>query len=158
VGLAQEEQRVQVDRREVPNREGFQDKKEHCIQAHHRQAPDLRSSITGSSTLTTTFPNTCTVTFGFKNICAKSKRIVVEVHTERAENEEFDLEQQKAGTTALTSPLYAKNTLRWRPTIGPMLRRLPGPPLLPTLSTSRSKTPDKFKNQVAETGANYQPL
>ena len=35
VGLAQEEQRVQVDRREVPNREGCQDKKEHCVQAYH---------------------------------------------------------------------------------------------------------------------------
>ena len=35
VGLAQEEQHVQVDRREVPNREGCQDKKEHCVQAYH---------------------------------------------------------------------------------------------------------------------------
>jgi hypothetical protein len=39
----------------------------------------------------TTFPNTCTATFSFKNNCAKSKRIAVEVHTVRAENEEFDL-------------------------------------------------------------------
>jgi hypothetical protein len=35
VGLAQEEQRVQVDRQETPHREGCQDKKEHCIQAYH---------------------------------------------------------------------------------------------------------------------------
>jgi hypothetical protein len=55
--------------------------------------PDLRSSTTGSSTLTTTFPNRCTVTSSSENICAKSKRIGVEVHTDRAEYEELDLEQ-----------------------------------------------------------------
>jgi hypothetical protein len=32
----------------------------------------------------------------------------VEVHTERAENKEVDLEQQKAGATALTSPQYTQ--------------------------------------------------
>ena len=57
------------------------------------QAPNLRSTITGSRTLTTTFPNTCTVTFSFKNNRDKSKRIAVVVYTVRAENEEFDLEQ-----------------------------------------------------------------
>jgi hypothetical protein len=53
----------------------------------------------------------CTVTISFKYICAKSKRIVVEVYTERAENEEVDLEQRNAGATTLTSPQYIKNAL-----------------------------------------------
>ena len=35
VGLDQENQRVQVDRREVPNCEGCQDKTEHCVQAYY---------------------------------------------------------------------------------------------------------------------------
>ena len=35
VGLDQENQRVQVDRRESPNCEGCQDKKEHRVQAYH---------------------------------------------------------------------------------------------------------------------------
>jgi hypothetical protein len=58
--------------------------------------PDLRSSKKtkkGRSTLTTTFPNTCTVTFNLKNNCEKSKRIAVVVHMVRADYEEFDLEQ-----------------------------------------------------------------
>ena len=35
----------------------------------------------------------------------------MEVHTDRAEYEEPDLEQQEASATALTSPLYTKNEL-----------------------------------------------
>jgi hypothetical protein len=43
--------------------------------------------------LTTRSLNTCTVISSSKNICAKSKRIVVEVHTDSAEYEELKLEQ-----------------------------------------------------------------
>ena len=35
----------------------------------------------------------------------------MEVHTDRAEYEEPNLEQQEASATALTSPLYTKNEL-----------------------------------------------
>ena len=35
VGLAQEDQRAQVDRQETPHREGCQDKEEHRVQAYH---------------------------------------------------------------------------------------------------------------------------
>jgi hypothetical protein len=39
-----------------------------------------------------------------KNNCAKPKKIAVEVYSFEAEIEEFDVEQQKADTTALSSP------------------------------------------------------
>jgi hypothetical protein len=39
-----------------------------------------------------------------KNNCAKSKRIAVEVYRVEAEIEEFYVEQQEAGATALTGP------------------------------------------------------
>ena len=71
--------------------------------------PKLRCSTIEGRTLTTTSPYTCTVTIGFKNNRAKSKRIDVEVYMVRAETEEFDVEQQEAGTTALTNPQNTKN-------------------------------------------------
>jgi hypothetical protein len=68
-----------------------------------------RSSTSGSGTLTTTFPDTCTVTIRSKNNRAKSKRIAVEVCMERANTEEIIVEQQEANTTALTDPQNTKN-------------------------------------------------
>jgi hypothetical protein len=44
-----------------------------------------------------------------KNNCANSKKIAVVVYSVEAEIEEVDVEQQKAGTTALTSPQNTKN-------------------------------------------------
>jgi hypothetical protein len=71
--------------------------------------PSLRSLTIGGRTLTTTFPNTCTITIIFKNNRAKSKKLAVEVRMVRAETEEIVVEQQEAGTTALTGPKNIKN-------------------------------------------------
>jgi hypothetical protein len=68
-----------------------------------------RSSTSGSETLTTTFPDTCTITIRSKNNRAKSQRIAVEVCMERANTEEIIVEQQEANTTALTNSQNTKN-------------------------------------------------
>jgi hypothetical protein len=73
------------------------------------QVQNSRSSTIGGRTLTTTFPNTCTFTISFKNNRAKSKKIAAEVCMVRAETEEIVVEQQEAGTTALTGPQNIKN-------------------------------------------------
>jgi hypothetical protein len=45
----------------------------------------------------------------FKNNCAKSKKTAVEVYSVEVEIEEFEVEQQEAGATALTSPQNTRN-------------------------------------------------
>ena len=69
----------------------------------------LRSSTFGSETLTTTFPNTCTIVISPKKSRAKSQRTVVVVYMESDNTEETIVEQQKSTTTALTNPQYTKN-------------------------------------------------
>jgi hypothetical protein len=63
----------------------------------------------GSETLTTTFPDTCTIVISPKKSRAKSKRTVVVVYMESDNTEETTVEQQEANTTALTNPQYTKN-------------------------------------------------
>ena len=62
-----------------------------------------RGLTIGGRTLTTTFPNTCTITISFKNNRAKSKRIAMELCMGKVEIEEIIVEQQEAGTTALAA-------------------------------------------------------
>ena len=69
----------------------------------------LRSSTFGSETLTTTFPDTCTIFISPKQSRAKSQRTVVVVYMESDNTEETIVEQQEATTTALTDPQYTKN-------------------------------------------------
>jgi hypothetical protein len=122
------------------------------------QAPNLRSTITGSRTLTTIFPNTCTVTFSFENNRDKSKRIAVVVHMVRAENEEFDLEQQESSATALTSPQYTKNVLTRKIAKKTQVETIDKIILAANTEDLKIENPNKFKNQVTKTGANHQPL
>jgi hypothetical protein len=73
------------------------------------QVPSSRSLTIEGRTLTTTFPDTCTTIIIFKNNRGKSKKLAVEVCMVRAETEEIAVEQQEAGTTALTGPKNIKN-------------------------------------------------
>jgi hypothetical protein len=106
--------------------------------------PDLRSSIIRSRTLTTIFPNTCTVISSSKNICAKSKRIVVE--------------QQESSATALTSPLYTKNALMRKTAKKTQVVTSNEFILAANTEDLKIENHNQFKNQVAKTGADHQPL
>ena len=119
------------------------------------KSEEYDNRITGSRT---TFPNTCTITFSFKNNRDKSKRIAVVVHTVRAEYEEFDLEQQESSATALTSPQYTKNALTRKTAKKTQVETIDKIILAANTEDLKIVTHNKFKNQVAKTGANHQPL
>jgi hypothetical protein len=113
---------------------------------------------TGSGTLTTTIPNTCAVTISFKNNCAKSKRIAVEVYMVRADTEEINVEQQEAGATALTDPQNTKNDVDVETTKKNQVETTARTILATNTEDLEIETTNKFKNQVAKIGANHQPL
>jgi hypothetical protein len=100
----------------------------------------------------------CTVTISSKNNRAKYKRIAVEVYTVRVETEEFNVEQQEAGTTSLTNPQNTKNDVdEWtakKAQVETTARTI----LATNTEDLKIETPNKFENQAAKIGANHQPL
>ena len=117
-----------------------------------------RSSIIGSVTRTTTFPDTCSATISLRNYRDKSKRIAVEVHMVRAKIEEFTVEQQKAGAIALTCPQNTKGNVAVETVKETQVEKVVKTILVTDTEAFKSVTPNKPKTKVARIGANYHPL
>jgi predicted transcriptional regulator len=118
----------------------------------------LRSSIIGSGTRTTTFPDTCAATISFRNYRDKSKRIAVEVHMVRATIEEFTMEQQTAGAIALSCPQNTKGNVDVETVKETQAEKVVKTILATDTEAFKSLTPNKPETKVAKTGANHQPL
>jgi hypothetical protein len=82
----------------------------------------------------------------------------VVVHTVRAEYEEFDLEQQEASATALTSPQYTNNALMRKTDKKTQVETIDKFILAANTEDLKYENHNKFKNQVAKTGAKYHPM
>jgi hypothetical protein len=75
----------------------------------------------------------------------------------QSEYEELDLEQQEASATALTSPLYTKNELMRKTAKKTQVETSDKVIIAANTEDLEIENYNKFKNQVAKTGANYQP-
>jgi hypothetical protein len=93
-----------------------------------------------------------------KNNRVKSKKIAVEVYMVRAETKEIDVEQQEAGTTALTSPKNTKNDVDVETAKKTHVEKAAKTILATNTEALKIETPNKFENKVAKIGANHQPL
>jgi hypothetical protein len=82
----------------------------------------------------------------------------VEVHTDRVEYEELTLEQKESSATALTSPLYTKNALMRKTAKKTQVVTSNEFTLTANTEDLKIENHNQFKNQVAKTGANHQPL
>ena len=72
----------------------------------------------------------------------------MEVHTERAENKEVDLEQQKAGATALTSPQYTQEYVEVETDRKTQFEETARTILATNTEDLKIETPDKFKEPL----------
>ena len=72
----------------------------------------------------------------------------MEVHTERAENKEFDLEKQKAGATTLTSPQYTQEYVEVETGKKTQFEKTARTILATNTEDLKFETPDKFKEPL----------
>jgi hypothetical protein len=75
----------------------------------------------------------------------------------RAETEEFNVEQQEAGATALTDPQNTKNDVDVETAKKTQVETTAKTILATNTEDINIETPNKFKNKVAKIGANHQP-
>jgi hypothetical protein len=76
----------------------------------------------------------------------------------RAETEEFDVEQQEAGTTALTNPQNTKNDIDVETAKRTQVETIAKTILATNTEALKIENPYKFKNKATKIGANHQPL
>jgi hypothetical protein len=93
-----------------------------------------------------------------KNNRAKYKRIDVEVYMVRNKTEEFNAEQQEAGTTTLADPQNTKNDVDVGTAKKTKVKQVAETILATNTEATKIETPDKFENNTAKGGANNQPL
>jgi hypothetical protein len=83
-----------------------------------------------------------------KNNCAKYKKIAVEVYRVEAEIEEFDMEQQEAGATALTGPQNTKNNIEVDVAKKTQVEKAAKTTLTTNTEALKTETTNKFKKQI----------
>jgi hypothetical protein len=76
----------------------------------------------------------------------------------RDETEEFDVEQQEAGTTALIDPQNTKDDVDVETAKRTQVKKVAKIILATNTEALKIETPNKFENNAAKRGANHQPL